>query len=129
MSISGISSFGLASAYNFSQLTPSQIRSAATALENNGTLTTDEAQELTGLGSESSFSPVNGDTSDNSWESIKLNVFSSLEDKITVGEMENLGQEGTQILATDKSLLQKLSSYASQYAETAASGTLVNQSA
>jgi len=134
MSVSGITALGASSAYDFTNITPLQIQQAANAMESDGSLTAAEASVLSGLGSASSFSPIDGNPAsldtDTSWQSIDLNILSCLQEDITVGKRENLGPEGEQLLSTDQSLLNKLSAY--QAAESSAgnaTGTVISTSA
>lgn len=115
MSSLSMSAVGASTAYDFTQLNSSQIQQAASDLQGSGYLTSDEADLLKGLGSESSFSPVNRDSTDaysgKEWESIKRDVLSSLQNEISTGKAENLGQEGKLYLSEASSLYQKLSAY------------------
>lgn len=136
MSVSGISALGASTAFDFTQITPTQVQQAAFELGNNGTLSASEASVLSGLGSASSFSPIDGDStslssgSDTGWQSINLNVLSDLQNEISVGKKENLGPEGSQLLATDQSLLQKLAAYqASSYDTSSSIGSVLNTNA
>lgn len=121
MSYESITSIcGTTNIYDFTSITSSQIQQAASALKSDGYLTTGEANLLSGMGSEISFSPIDGITStqatDASWQSIPLNVISSLQQEINTSKTEDLGQDGQQTLATTESLFEKLSAY--QQAET-----------
>lgn len=124
MFISGSALASLSSTYNFKDIDPLQIQQAYQALETAGVLTDAEAEDLSALGSASSFSFIGQyetPFSDTSWEKSSINLLSSLQFMVDSPEDQTYGPIGQQVADTEESLLQALTVYQNEHPEVSGS--------